>query len=358
MKGVTGIPTEKKSSGFLKFIAYLQILGIVLVVFAHSLYFYPDGRHGYTFFSNALLHNVRMPLFMFVSGFLMYYTSFLRREKTKSWGTFAMSKVKRLLLPFFVLTLVTFVPRSLMSGMAEDNIPLDLNSFINSFIYTKQLVIPFFWFIQASFVLLLVTYAGILVSRKLRINDAVYLIFMVVLFVLLEFAPFEFGDFWSFHHIIVYGVFFELGVLYCRFADTIDSRFPWTNPWIFITTGLIWGVSFYFFNGTGYVHISSIFGILMSIGIAKWLVEHEYKFLDHLVGANYIIFLLSWYFNILSQQVLSHFITMPWWCYSILSLISGIYIPWLFYEYMLKHPDTRFVKTTAFLLGQSLKKKK
>lgn len=346
------------TTGFLKFIAYLQIMGIILVVFAHSLYFYPDGEHGRSCLLNALLHNVRMPLFMFVSGFLMYYTSFLKREKAKPWRTFAMSKVKRLLLPFFVLTLVTFFPRSMMSGMAEEEIQMTLSGFINSFIHTNQLVIPFFWFIQASFVLLVFTYACIVLARKWHINDAVFFIGMVALFVLLEIAPFTCSDFWSLQFIIVYGLFFELGVLYCRYADTIDRYVRWTNPWLILLITAVWIASYLITRGTPWMHISSIIGIAMSIGIAKWLVKHDYHFLDHLVGANYIIFLLSWYFNVLCQQVLSHFVKMPWWGYSVLSFIAGLYIPWLFYKYMLRHPESRFVKISAYLLGQSLNKKK
>ena len=88
--------------------------------------------------------------------------------------------------------------------------------------------------------------------------------------------------------------------------------------------------------------------------MAKILEHRNYGFLDHLIGANYLIFLLSWYCNVASQQVLSHFVALPWWVYSVLSLVSGIYVPWLGYRYLKTHSHSRWVRVAAFLLGQNI----
>ena len=58
------------------------------------------------------------------------------------------------------------------------------------------------------------------------------------------------------------------------------------------------------------------------------------------------------YFNIASQQVLSHIIHYPWYVYSILSIITGIVIPVCAYKYLKKHRESRWCKITAILLGQ------
>ncbi|MDE6027944.1 MAG: hypothetical protein K2G23_07730 [Muribaculaceae bacterium] len=97
---------------------------------------------------------------------------------------------------------------------------------------------------------------------------------------------------------------------------------------------------------------------MMMISLAKILEARHITFLDHLKGANYIIFLLSWYFNVAAQQVLHHYTDLPWWVYSLLSLTFGIYVPWLFYKWMCFHPDNRFSRAMALLLGQSIKRKR
>lgn len=52
-----------------------------------------------------------------------------------------------------------------------------------------------------------------------------------------------------------------------------------------------------------------------------------------------------------------HFATeFPWWVHTILSLAFGIYMPWLAYRYFMAHPESKFVKISAFLLGQNIRK--
>ncbi|MDE6134813.1 MAG: acyltransferase family protein, partial [Muribaculaceae bacterium] len=63
--------------GFLKFVAYLQIIGIILVVLGHSCHMYPDGNHGHSTLLYRMLFSFRMPLFMFTSGFLLILTTSL-----------------------------------------------------------------------------------------------------------------------------------------------------------------------------------------------------------------------------------------------------------------------------------------
>ena len=128
---------------YLDFIAYLQIMGIILVVFGHSLHEYPGKNYGDLIIYKAL-YSFRMPLFLFVSGFLMVYTTKVCNLPRVHPGRFIMAKVKRLLLPMVVLTAITFVPRSLMSFAADDSIPLNLHSFLwRSSVWTICLFLTF-----------------------------------------------------------------------------------------------------------------------------------------------------------------------------------------------------------------------
>lgn len=70
--------TPSRKQPFLKFIAYLQVIGIILVVLGHSFHEYPDGNMGRSLLMYRMMYSFRMPLFMFVSGFLMVYTTKLR----------------------------------------------------------------------------------------------------------------------------------------------------------------------------------------------------------------------------------------------------------------------------------------
>lgn len=342
---------------FLKFIAYLQIIGIILVVLGHSFHEYPDGSQGKDLLFYRMLYSFRMPLFMFVSGFLMVYTTRLR-ERAPKVSSFVTMKVKRLLLPFAVLTAVTFIPRTMMSGMADDSVTLSLESFAAAFFCNGQLIIPYFWFLQASFLLLIATYALISIGDRLRIGHPVLYGALVALFIALPLLPIAYPTLFSINEAVRLGVYFVSGAAYCRFAPAIDRHIPWTAPPFFPAAAILWAVAFRYTENTPFIPVCSLLGIAMSISLAKLLEKHDIRFIDHLIGANYLIFLLSWYFNVLTQQVLHHFVELPWWCYTVTSLVSGIYIPWLFYRYLQSHPDSRWVRATAFLLGQSLKRRR
>lgn len=344
---------NQKSPNFLTFIAYLQIIGIILVVLGHSFHEYPNSNYGMDLLIYRMMHSFRMPLFMFVSGFLMIYTSLLKKQK--SWKKFTQNKLKRLILPFFVLSTVTFIPRSIMSAYADDPIEFSIESFTKSLLFPENMVIPYFWFLQSSFTLLTFTFLILTFTKKLEWRNIHVYVGLIILFALLPRLPFEFTSFFSLNKTINLGVYFILGCTYCQYNQIIDNIINWNSWWTFIICSIIWSVMFFISENTPLIPICSIAGIMMCISLSKILIRYNVKILDHLIGANYIIFLLSWYFNIASQQLLHHFTSFPWWVYTILSLISGIYIPYLFYKYMLAHKNSRIRLFCCKYLGQTFK---
>lgn len=345
---------KENDTNFLKFIAYLQIIGIILVVLGHSLHEYPYDKYG-NLLVYRMLYSFRMPLFIFVSGFLMLFTTRITKKKRPTIKGFISLKVQRLLLPFIVLTLVTFIPRTMMSGIADDAITLSIESLAKSLLYGNHMVIPYFWFLQASFILLITTYAIITICEYYEIGHHYIYIGLIIAASILLLIPCTPTKLLSLDRVAELGIYFIAGTTYCRYAKQIDKYIPWTSFPFLIFIAAIWGLLFFITENTPFMPVCSFFGIGMCICLAKMLEYNHITVLDHLIGANYIIFLLSWYFNVLSQQILHHYTNLPWWIYSILSLISGIYIPWLAYKYLQSHKKSRWIKLTAFLLGQRLK---
>ncbi len=347
-------PMTDEKRPFLAFIAYLQILGIILVVFGHSIHEYPDGCHGMSLTIYWMLYSFRMPLFIFVSGFLLYFTNFTSGHK-KKWKHFTLNKLKRLLIPYLVLELVTFFPRVKMSGIADDAIPLTLQSFIDSFLYSNQLTIPYFWFIQLSLLLLITVYGYLLLADRLHIPHGAAIIVMILFLGSIRYWPVTFPYFWALYKLPVFALYFGLGVGYAAYHKKIDELINWTSPFVAILLPTVWFITVYY---TDLTWVGSIFGIAMCISLTKLMVRYNIRIFNHLTGANYIIFLLSWYLNVACQQVLHHYTDFPWWVYTLLSLFAGIYVPWLAYRLMLRYRHRRHVKVVAFLLGQSLRDKK
>lgn len=342
---------------FIKFIAYLQVIGIILVVFGHSFHMYPDNAHGTSLLIYRLCYNFRMPLFMFVSGFLMMYTEFTG-DKRPSLRRFGTVKIKRLLIPYFVLTLLTYFPRAALSDIADDTVPMSITAMLKSLFVTEMLPISYFWFIQASFLLLLSTYIVISICRRFRLSDASAIGFLIVISICLECFDWDGIEIFGYKQAIFYSTFFIAGIAYCRYFPTIDKVIPLESIFSFFLAFILWITTFLLWEGTPYAQISSFFGIAMCISFSRLLVKYHLTFIDHLVGANYIIFLLSWYFNVAAQQILHHFVTLPWQIHTLLSLTFGIYIPWLGYIYLRNHQHLKWIRRVSFLLGQSFRRNK
>lgn len=119
----------------------------------------------------------------------------------------------------------------------------------------------------------------------------------------------------------------------------------------------LWAILSFVSEGTSMFMLCSVAGIGMSVSLARIIEQRNISVLDHLMGANYMIFLLSWFFNVASQQVLSHFVELPWGWYTLISVVTGIYVPWLMYRWLRKHEETNYGRVIAYVLGHSIKKK-
>lgn len=335
----------------LKFISYCQIIGIILVVFGHSFHEYEcNGERGNTALFN-LLHSFRMPLFVFVSGFLLVYTT-IGRNKFLSIKDFTIYKFKRLLIPFLFLECLTFLPRTLLSNVADNTIAISWGNFAKSFLFTDDLSVVYLWFLQASFLMITFSYIIIIQCKRkaplfygVILSIAICLYFSGIADNIMFFSIGEAGRLY---------VFFCLGMIYSSYRDYINRFIPWNKPYLFFIFIVLW-LSFYSLEGIVFSFISSIMGIAMIVSLCKIMVRHDIKVLNHLVGASYMIFLLSWYFNTLSQQILHHFTDFPWWIYTLLSFISGIYAPWIVYKLLMKYgKENNYGKYIAFVLGHKL----
>lgn len=342
-----------QSKPFLKYIGYMQAICIILVVAGHSLHMYPDGHHGASTLAYRLIYSFHMPAFLFISGFLFDYSS--SKHIGKIGGVIRLIKVKaeRLLIPFFVLTAITFVPRALLSGIADDNIPLTWSAFMRAFFFDDSLVLVYFWFIQSLFLLscimsifyYLVADHGLILKNVTLVSLAVF--FIGVCFFCPDLCSISLL---SIGKILELGVFFVLGCLCGAYRDKLEILI--SHDIAVATFAALWIASFNLFDGYMQCLLCGSFGILMTISFSYFLQKHKIIVVDHLVGANYMIFLLSWYVNVVTQQALSHVICMPWYCYSILSLGFGLYLPWLLYRYICMHQQYRCVRFLTFVLGQ------
>ncbi len=248
------------------------------------------------------------------------------------------------------LSTVTFLPRCMMNGVADDTLSPTPASYINSLLFSDSLVIPYYWFLHMSFTLIVCCYGGIIVFKH-HINAYLATLSLISLYFAISFTGADI-TFLSIGQTVRYAVYFVAGMCYCQYYSAVESVIGklLVKPWFTILFAAIWASLFFITEGSEAIIICSFAGIIMSVSLAKIIESRGWHFLDHLRGSTYMIFLLSWYFNVISQQVLHHFTDFPWYIYSLISLATGIYLPYIIYRLLKSHPN----RPIAILLGQNL----
>lgn len=332
----------------------MQVVGIVFVVLGHSFHEYPDGCHGASILVHRMIFSFHMPTFMFGSGFLLALTTFLRNAGSNiSYRKFIKNKVKRLLIPYTVLTSVTFLPRAMMSPLADDVVELSWLGFLRGLLYMEYMPVPLFWFVQANFILLVVSFSRIYIAARYRVNEYIGPCILIALFTVLPYFEISNVAFFSIGYAVKNGLFFSCGIAYALSCKKIDAVVPFNRLTFLVVSVALWGILFFITENTVVYPLCQLMGIVMIISIAHIIEYRDIKVIDHLIGANYMIFLLSWYFNVLTQQVLAHVVVLSWYIHTTLSFVSGIYIPYLFYRYLCAYEHLRGIRCVAYLFGQS-----
>lgn len=306
----------------LRDILFLQTFGIILVVLGHSFYRFPTD----TLFIRWI-YGFHMPLFFFISGYLLRYVhgdlAHLRLTGRKGYLT---RKARRLLVPYAVISSLFFVPKALLSRYSVRPIQLNLHDYLDQLLVPYHNVFGAYWFMPTLFLIFTV----FVVARKALgrhttpWGGAVALVLLALANCLM---PFTKDTLFNVAGVAFYMVYFTTGYLYQ--ASRLETAIKKANAMMVVIMTLALSVVLLFVpQGSLTDLLTALNGILMSIGLAQLYERHDCHWLDHLYGHTYHIYLYCGFFQILTLQVLLHFVSMPPVAYVTLAFLTGLYGPW------------------------------
>jgi len=124
------------------YVAKLQSFGIFLVVLGHGNPFTSaDITPAYLNWLHSIIYSFHMPLFMFISGLLFFYTN---KNREFEYGKFILKKVRRLLVPYLIISTCAFFPKSLLQGFAQRSVDVSVEGYLMSLVYPSENPIIFF----------------------------------------------------------------------------------------------------------------------------------------------------------------------------------------------------------------------
>jgi len=207
----------------LKFLDIAKGLAIIMVVVGH---FFPSSSPHWYVLMRQVIYSFHMPLFLFISGFVYMYT-----WKEQSYGSFLFSKVKRIVIPYFVVSLlfifIKFIPQ--FFGIYVKN-PVTLMSFVRIFYYPEAAVS--FWYLWALWWFYMIT--PLMKSRWVRVVA-------LVAAVAVSYIPLEVTGVFALDKVKEMYGYFMLGVVAADWREML-APLKYMRSWVIYA---LWGLLVY-----------------------------------------------------------------------------------------------------------------
>lgn len=300
-----------------------------------------------------------MPLFFFISGYLLLYTSQRKNLEighTPWWGKNGLlwKKCKRLLVPYVTISSIALFPKALLNAYAIRPVELSFSEYFEMLCYPIKNVIAIYWFIPTLFSIFVITrllFSGFS-SHHAKVSAYVVLGIAIIvnLHNPLQYIDVSIVDFFNLGGAVSNLIYFIAGIFCCQWnliKKYLQPTLPATLLSAAVSIAFVTVIPDFFAKEL----ISAFNGIILSLYICQNYEKRQWTFLDHLFGSSYAIFLFSWFPQTASQQIFTSLTHAPLWIGSLLAMITGVYIPWLIYKGLIRYKKTPCGSIIAFLCG-------
>lgn len=318
-------------------IQFLQVFGIILVVMGHSGEDVP--------YLTKWIYSYHMPLFMFISGYLLKYTN--PEIGLINSKEFIYKKVQRLIYPYILISTFAYAPKYLLNSFAKRKIDLTLEAYFKGLIYPWQNPIIFFWFLPTLFIIFLVVHYCCKLNVKKNMNIKIEMILLISMLFVIK-SPISIKLF-NLSGVTNYIFFFILGIYYCINQKKVDDYLKVESTSTLILFLSVTLINLFIDapgNKISYL-VYSISGIIFSISLGKLYLKKNIKIMNHLFGLSFTIYLLSWFPQVFVRIIMFQKLNLHWMYVLPVSTILGIYIPYFFGKCVIrikkKNPLTEFV---------------
>ena len=297
-------------------------IGIFLVSLGHIITGQAPLGNQWAITMRELVYTFHMPFFMFLSGFLMYY-SYKKISSVKDYSKYSLKKFLRLFPAFLLFSLLIFFGKYFSEKfMHVDNPVANLTSYFQVFITPQISFSGYLWYIYVLFVFYLLFPILLFVSKqKLWVWLPVSLFCSVCVYFIVITKNFTLNL--VFEHFFV----FTLGAVCSKYYNNFFSIIKkYALLFIFIFSVILFFRAYYPIPKlvTGIISIPAIFGLITFPFIKK--ITHldlwgKYTFIIYLLNTLVIGLLKGIIFKFTTWDFSNFFIVAP------ILLFGGLYIP-------------------------------
>lgn len=301
----------------LKEIDFLYTLGTILVIFGHSHSSDWSKIAGTPYeYINNFIYTFHMPLFFFISGFLLMNSG---RIMSIGYGKWLVEKALKIFIPYCFLTAIFLFPKMRMD-MGKW---IDLSYIVKAFLQPRSNVWGHLWFLPVLFFCFVIFGLWyVLVNKR---NQLLFSIPIIVLTVALYFFPlntawFGFTDFRSF------ALFFVFGMVAKVLINANMIHLSLTSKVLIIISGLALSLLLYVFAYTSIFAKLGMAVLMLIVCYNTATLISENSFCTWISKHNYTIYLYSWPAQAALMMVCDRF-NIGWLITFLLMFTFGIAFP-------------------------------
>lgn len=319
-----------KGNNSISWISVCQGWAIALVVLGHGGIY--STSFPVAFSVRQIIYGFHMPLFFFLSGFLLYYS---RIGRGVSFSSVFVEKVKRLYVPFLFFTLVYVLFKLILGTLAAHPFHFSERFFIDTFVLYRSNPNFEMWFLVALFVIMLL-YPLYRWIDSHPFYEGTFLLMSCLLSLLpAEVSVFQLSNvFWGLP-------FFYFGILACKYD--LFVRLTGVR-WLFVSVLLFAGLNI--FSAVLPRLLVAFGGIVCSVLASMYVSRYWPALFSSFRNYSYQIFLLAVFPQLVVFTAYGHYVPMsvPGYClFYFASFFLGLYVPVAVASLVKKGVDNRYL---------------
>ncbi len=338
-------PTSPKylQSKYLSEILLVQIVATYLVILGHS-YPFITAIPDWISHTQVFIYCFHMPLFVWISGYLLVYTDQSRRNGLRA---FCRKRFMKLIIPYIALTIIAFLPKFLAQQYLNDSLSLDAESIVRVFLVPRENIWGHFWFLPMIFILGIVGFAidklgdrlNKRISEKYSKRDLGRKILWLAIFLLSSLANIlcygnKISGWFSIDDLINLGWVFALGA-FCGCFKVIEIIADKANAWRALTILILTAIAF-----AGWQWSTPIANCIVKMAIAVLMIYALTELCARLskklnlnktsiYAQTFTIFILSWPCQAVINVVTERLLGWPWYFIMPAQFVAGVVGPML-----------------------------
>lgn len=331
-------------NNLIKYVCFFQIIGPILVVLGHSLNGINVNDGLWYIISKQFIYIFHMPLFFYISGILLSTNN--KWMNGKKYSSFILSKMLRLVVPYFVWNLIFLVPKILFQDYISDSVEISLVYLIKIFFFPRQNILGHTWFLLALFVVYLFTPIWKYVFNN-KLLSYIFLLLAVAFYII----PIrtEFLGLSDIHRDLL---FFFIGIKIGQLGDNEFKNIV-SNKLILYLICTIISVSlviiFYEFLSFAFFVPCLFILLFMTAVFCKFTKVPAWLFF--ISSNSFGIYILHWPIMLVTRIIFLQVLKVNVACVVILMIILGYFVP-LFIVYTLKFiKSNKIKKILHYLIG-------